>query len=146
MSRRSQAAERLADARRQCDELMEPLWKPAPHIRGRHTPPELRAAMHRDAKRAAFDWLGRKLGVVFEFTDFDALTSNQLAFAAQHMSAATIYTVEREPAFASTPYGAAMIAHWKAKQAAWRAEFGDAARFNQSQRDRLREQREARSQ
>lgn len=146
MSRRSQAAERLAEARATCVELMEPLWKPAPWIRGRHTPPEQRAAMQRDAKRAAFDWLGRKLGVVFEFTDFDALTSTQLQYAQAHMGSATIYTVERDPAFASTPYGAAMIAHWKARQDAWRAEFGPAATFNKAQQDRLRQAREARSQ
>lgn len=146
MSRRSQAAERLADARRQCEDLMEPLWKPAPYIRGRHTPAAERAKVQAQAKRAAFDWLGRKLGVVFEFEDFDKLAPNQLAFAASHMGAATIYTVERDPAFASTPYGAAMIAHWKARQDAWRAEFGPAATFRQSQQDRLREQREARSQ
>lgn len=138
MSRRSQAAERMADARRQCEDLMEPLWKPAPHIRGRHTPPAERTKIQAQAKRVAFDWLGHKLGVVFEFTDFDALTSNQLAFAAQHMSAATILTVERDPAFASTPYGAAMIAHWKARQAAWRAEFGPLVAFRKAQQDKLR--------
>ena len=116
MSRRSQAADRLAESRAECADLMEPLWKPAPWIRGRRTPPEQRAATHRDAKRAAFDWLGRKLGVVFEFTDFDALTSMQLQYAKAHLGAATIYTVERDPAFASTPYGAAMIAHWSTAQ------------------------------
>jgi hypothetical protein len=146
VSRRSQAAERRAEAQLECEDLMEPLWKPAPHIRGRHTPPDLIWAMHRDAKRAAFDWLGRRIGVVFEFEDFDALTPLQLRQAAAQLSVATIYTVERDPAFASTPYGAAMIAHWKAKQAAFKAEFGDLVAFRQSQQARLRAQREARSQ
>lgn len=145
MSRRRKPNGYVRGLQAQCADAMEPLWRPAPHIRGRRTPPELQAQHHADARRAAFAWLSRKVGAVIE--DFDAVRDTQvLNRCIAALEDATIYTVERDPAFASTPYGAAMIAHWKARQDAWRAEFGDAARFNDHQRDRQRQAREARSQ
>lgn len=118
MSRVSAA---VSQARRACADAFEPLWKPAPYIRGRHTPPEARAAHQAEAKRAAFAWLSRKVGA--DIADFKAITNlGLLQRCLVVIEQASIYDVERDPQFAVTGYGAAMLAHWKQSRAPQRQE------------------------
>lgn len=124
----------IAEAKRLCTLAMEPLWKPAPHIRGRHTPPDLRAAHQHEARTAAYAWLSRQVGRTI--TSFDHLGRAdlelmRLAYAV--IMRATILTVESDPHFASTPYGAAMIAAERARQDGIEAEFGHLVAFRKAQ-------------
>ena len=135
MSRATKAA--LAEARRLCTLAMEPLWKPAPHIKGRHTPPDLRVAHQREARTAAYAWLSRQVGATIG--TFDQLKDLELmrrAYAAAMR--ATIFTVEADPHFASTPYGAAMIAAERDRQDGIDAEFGHLVAFRKAQQDKRR--------
>ena len=130
MSKRRVSREVLAAQARLALEF-EPLWKPAWCIRGRRML-EQREAVQAEAKRAALAWLSRKVGRTID--DFAAVTDYTLLLkCAEAVAGATILDVERAPDFASTPYGASMIAHWKKRWADWKAEFGHLLAFRQAQ-------------
>lgn len=140
----NRASAAVRNARRLCDAVFEPLWRPAPYLgwSDQWPPPDQRKAVQLLAKRQAFAWLSHKLGQ--QITSFDEIADLETLRAAYlHSVRATILTVRRDPLFASTPAGAIMLADQTERAAQFEADYGPTKRFREYRQARNREQREA---